>query len=321
MAANRGHRSMRGMCCAVLAAALLLRGGMWYMAHPRAVEPLEAALSVANAVETAPSAATEAADAAQDYPCMVYTPPQRRSGVLFRAEDAAELAVRDRAEVGPDTAALLTAPLELDRNADGPLVLVMHTHATEAYCDSPDYHSSDPAHSVIQVGQTLCDRLNANGIRAIHDTTVYDAEGYIDAYEHSAEGISALLAQYPSIQIVIDVHRDAVEDADGNQLALTGQLNGEDVAELLLVMGTDVSGLYHPNWQENVSFALKLQLLGQRESDGVFRPLLLRASRYNQHLTPHSILLEVGAAGNTLEQAEASAVFFADCLKELLDSV
>ena len=86
-------------------------------------------------------------------------------------------------------------------------------------------------------------------------------------------------------------------------------------------MGTDVSGLYHPNWQENVSFALKLQLLGQRESDGVFRPLLLRASRYNQHLTPHSILLEVGAAGNTLEQAEASAVFFADCLKELLDSV
>ena len=105
---------MRGMCCAVLAAALLLRGGMWYMAHPRAVEPLEAALSAANAVGTAPSAATEAADAAQDYPCMVYTPPQRRSGVQFRAEDAAELAVRDRAEVGPDTAALLTAPLELD---------------------------------------------------------------------------------------------------------------------------------------------------------------------------------------------------------------
>ena len=153
--------------------------------------------------------------------------------------------MRDRAEVGPDTAALLTAPLELDRNADKPLVLVMHTHATEAYCDSPDYHSSDPAHSVIQVGQTLCDRLNANGIRAIHDTTVYDAEGYIDAYEHSAEGISALLAQYPSIQIVIDVHRDAVEDADGNQLALTGQLNGE-MSPSCCWSGDGCLGLYHP---------------------------------------------------------------------------
>ena len=77
-----------------------------------------------------------------------------------------------------------------------------------------------------------------------------------------------------------------------------------------------------PNWQENVSFALKLQLLGQRESDGVFRPLLLRASRYNQHLTPHSILLEVGAAGNTLEQAEAlGRVFSPIAWKELLDSV
>lgn len=310
MTANKGFGSMRFMCCALLTAALLLRGGLRYASRPQeaASERTQELTAAATPVETT-----------RDYPCMAYAPP-RRIVTKFRAEDAAELAVRDRADVGLDTAALLTAPLKLNRNADEPLVLVMHTHATEAYCDAPDYHSSDPARSVIRVGQALCDRLNELGVRTIHDTTVYDAEGYLDAYEHSAEGISALLAQYPSIQIVIDVHRDAVEDAEGNQLALTGLLNGEEVAELLLVMGTDVAGLYHPNWKENVSFALKLQLLGQRGADGVFRPLLLRASRYNQHLTPHSLLLEVGAAGNTLEQAEASAVFFADCLHELLNS-
>ena len=132
--------------------------------------------------------------------------------------------------------------------------------------------------------------------------------------------IEGYLEKYPTIQMVLDVHRDSATDASGKEVALTAQYKGEQAAQLMFVMGTGASGQSHPNWRQNLSFALKLQALCEKEAPGIFRDLNLRSQRYNQHLTPHSVLVEVGSAGNTLSQALASAELLADCLTRLLTS-
>lgn len=221
-----------------------------------------------------------------------------------------------------DLDALLAAPIQFDLTASGPVVLIVHTHATEGYADTAEtnYSSYDTSRNVVRVGQAMADRLNENGISTIHDTTLNDVPGYNDAYERTAQVISGYLEEYPSIQMVIDVHRDSIADDSGAQIPLLTTLNDAPAAQMLLVMGSNISGMEHPNWEQNLSFALQLQSYCQAAAPDSFREILLRSSRYNEHLTPHSILLEVGAAGNTLDQALNSAVFFADRLAGLLQS-
>ena len=251
----------------------------------------------------------------QSYPTLFYTPPTERTSPVFSQEDSVSVLNWSGAQI--DTIALLMQPTDFTLS-EGPLVLIIHTHATEAYSETEGYRTTDTTQSVVRVGQALAERLNQNGIHTLHDTTLIDRSGYTDSYERAAEIIEAYLQEYPSIQMVIDLHRDAVTDENGTQLPLTASIGGEEAAQMLLVMGTDTAGLHHPNWQENLAFALKLQALCQQEAAGSFRDLNLRAERYNQHLTPHSILLEVGTAGNTLQQAITSAEFFADRLTELI---
>lgn len=250
------------------------------------------------------------------YPTMYYTLPTEEN----TTEEAAAVTVMNSAGVTFDLDELFARPIPLDLSADGPVILIVHTHASEAYTDAPDgeYRTDDIQYNVVRVGQAIADRLNANGIETLHDTTLNDAPGYNDAYARTAAVIARYLEEYPSIQMVIDVHRDAVADAEGNEMALTAELDGEPAAQLLLVMGTDASGQEHPNWQENLAFALKVQARCEQTASGVFRQMALRRGRYNEHLTPCSMLLEVGAAGNTLEEALRSAEFFGDCLAELL---
>ncbi len=254
---------------------------------------------------------------------MAYFPPTQLA-IAYTAADADLVGLKNRAGASFDPKELICAPTPVDFSQPGPKVLIVHSHTTEAYLDTytaiGSYHTDDGAYSVVRVGQTLCDALNSYGIAAVHDTAIYDEPDYDAAYENAAQGIAAYLEQYPTIQMVIDVHRDSVQLSDGAELALHTTLNGEDAAKLLLVMGTDYSGLEHPNWRGNLSFALKLQALCERDAAGLFRDITLRSDRYNEHLTPYSILLEVGSAGNTLAQAQTSAEFFARELALLLYS-
>ena len=126
------------------------------------------------------------------------------------------------------------------------------------------------------------------------------------------------MEEYPSIQMVIDVHRDAITDTNGEELAMRTELNGQSAAQLLFVMGTDAGGLEHPNWEGNLAFALQMQAYCTSDAPDLFRELSLRSSRYNEHLTPYSVLLEVGSAGNTLDEAIRSVEFFGTKLAELL---
>ncbi len=306
----RFQLGLRWVCFGVLLAAVALR-----MVSAVELSPAEQEKSP----EPPPAMQAETV-----FPTMYYAAPSH--GAAFTAADAEYVDIRNAAGADFDAAALITAPLRFDRTADGPLILIVHTHATEAYTAADgdeyfgNYRTTDIRYNVVRVGQALADRLNENGIPTVHDTTLNDEPGYYDAYERTAAVIAGYLEEYPSIQMVIDVHRDAVTLDDGSEMAVPCRLDGRDAAQLMLVMGTDIAGLEHPDWRSNLSMALKLQAHCERVSPGVFRQMSLRSERYNEHLTPNSILLEVGAAGNTLREAIASAEFFADRLTEVLAS-
>ena len=307
---ERFQLGLRWVCFGVLLAAVALRMVSAVELTPKAQEKSQESPPVMQA-ETV-------------FPTMYYEMPSH--GAAFTAADAALVDIRNSAGADFDAAALITASLQFDRTADGPLILIVHTHATEAYTAADgdeyfgNYRTTDVNYNVVRVGQALADRLNANGIPTLHDTTLNDEPGYYDAYERTAAVIAGYLEEYPSIQMVIDVHRDAVTLDDGSEMAVPCRLNGRDAAQLMLVMGTDIAGLEHPNWRSNLSMALKLQAHCERVAPGCFRQMSLRSERYNEHLTPNSILLEVGAAGNTLREAIVSAEFFADRLTEILSA-
>lgn len=294
-------------CAALLLAATAFRLADEAKNRQRRISDVEIATVLPQKIEE-----TEAT-----YPTLLYAPIEWTS-TDFSLSEVGE--ITNRSGKTFDAAELLAQATRFERT-DGPTVLIVHTHATEAYADCENYRSTDAERSVLRVGQVIAERLNANGIVTLHDTKQIDRMGYSESYSHAAEVIEEYLEKFPSIQMVIDVHRDAVADGDGAQLAMRTTIDGQEAAQLLLVMGTDGSGLDHPNWEENLAFALKIQALCERRSAGSMRSLTLSSNRYNQHLTAHSILLEVGAAGNSLEEAIVSAEFFADCLSELILAV
>lgn len=307
---ERFQLSVRWMCFALLLTAALLRL-LPQLTLPGTWERLR------GTPETAAPSVRE--DEEPTYPTMLYVKPDEPSPL---APSDTAVPVDNRAGVEFDAQALLSQPLPL-AVSDEPLILIVHTHATESYTGdydgAEDYHTADTDCNVVRVGQAIADRLNAAGIVTLHDKTLNDLPGYDSAYERTAQVISRYLEEYPSIRMVIDVHRDAVTATDGTELAMTAELEGAPAAQLLFVMGTDAGGLEHPNWRDNLAFALQMQALCTARAPGLFRELSLRAARYNEHLTPCSVLLEVGSAGNTLDEALRSADFFARQLIELIE--
>lgn len=225
-----------------------------------------------------------------------------------------------------DKAALLARPSTLDFSGDGPKILILHTHATEAYTQEPgweyeasgEYRTLDTNRSVVQVGRVLAETLEAHGIQVIHDEALNDYPSYNGSYAAALERIQQWLDQYPGIQMVIDIHRDAVADESGQAVALSATENGESCARLMLVVGTDQGGLSHPNWQENLANALKLQSVLAGAYPGLCRSLDLRTERFNQHMTPGSLLVEVGSNGNTLQQAMRAAQLLGEGLASMI---
>lgn len=246
--------------------------------------------------------------------------------LAFSADEADAIGIVGACSYQPDKQALLTRPSALSLAGSGPAVLIVHTHSSEAYTmeagfeypESDALRTLDERYSVIRVGDEIADILTEAGISVLHDTQPNDYPNYNGAYERMRQTIEGYLAEYPSIQMVLDIHRDAAEDADGNPVALTADVGGEACAELMLVVGTDEGGLSHPDWQENLANALKLQVLLNRSAPGLCRNLNLRTERFNQHETPGSLLVEVGASGNTLAEALRSARILGQALAVFL---
>ena len=232
-------------------------------------------------------------------------PPLQR--VSFDTKDSQLVKISNFTGYQPDIGALLTSPLSWDLTGDSPAVLILHTHATESYEGTPGYRTEDAQRNMLRVGREIADILEENGIGVIHDTTLHDQPSYNGSYSYARRTIQAYLEKYPSICMVLDVHRDALELTEAKQLNTNAQVDGQASAQLMLVMGTDAGGLYHPNWQENLAVGVKLQALLERQYPGFCRPLQLRTERFNQDLSAAGMILEVGAAGDSLEEALAAA--------------
>ena len=282
----------------------------------------------AEAEETAPQ---EAPEASEDVPSQE-APADVPAEAVQSAELPAVLASADAIPIAGgctytvDKATLLAQPSTLDFSVDGPTILILHTHASEAYTPEPGweyeessaYRTLDLSRSVVAVGKALAETLRRYGLEVIHDATVNDYPSYNDSYANALSRIEAWKAQYPSLQMVIDVHRDAVAGTDGQAYPLSATVNGAEVAQLMLVVGTDQGGLYHPNWQENLANALKLQSVLEGAYPGLCRNLNLRTERFNQHATPGSILVEFGSNGNTLSQALQSAELLGQSIASMI---
>lgn len=209
--------------------------------------------------------------------------------------------------------------LDLNLSQDGPQILIMHTHGTEAYtmADGDNYTPSDPArttdedYNMIRIGEEMKTVFQDMGLSVIHDKTLYDYPSYTGSYARSLEGIQEILEQYPTISIVLDVHRDALVDSDGTEIPVTTTLDGENAAQVMLVVGTEDAGLTHPGWEGNLALAAEIQKQMMALQPDFPRPLNLRSQRFNQHMTPGSLLVEVGTSGNTLQEAIRGARAFA----------
>lgn len=209
---------------------------------------------------------------------------------------------------------------------NSPLVLIVHTHGTESYLESgkeyysPDepFRSENKEKTVVHIGEVLKNELESLGIPVLHDETMYDKGDYSHSYINAQKGIKKILEKTPSIRFVIDLHRDSVFDSSGRNIKPLTTIEGKKCAQLMLVVGTNQGGTYHPNWQSNLTVATHLQHTMNELYPTLARPINLRTSAFNQALTKGSLILEVGSCGNTIEEAENAIKLFARSYAETI---
>lgn len=245
----------------------------------------------------------------------------------FSREDAELVELSCDWDHSLDIQELLTEELDWSlSDGEEPSVLIVHTHGTEAYtADGADtyeasdhFRTLDETRNMLCLGSLVARRLEEAGIGVVQDRNLHDYPDYNSAYPNAGASLEELLEEYPSIRLVLDLHRDAADTAYG-QMVTECSIGSERAAQLMIVVGTDRNGLSHPGWQENLSLGLKLQVLLERENPGICRPLKLSANRYNQHLGEKALLIEIGAAGNTLREAELAAEALARAVIALKD--
>lgn len=253
------------------------------------------------------------------------------------AEEAQEttiqggLSIKNETDYSPDISAILADGPRLSLPAEGPQILIIHTHGSEAYTqagldryDAEDNsRTSDTRYNIVRVGDELTKIFEEAGLKVIHDREIYDYPSYTGSYTRSGAAIEEYLEQYPDIAMVIDLHRDAL-GADGVVYKTVAEEQGVCASQVMLLVGTDASGLEHPNWQTNLSLALYLQQRVSEAHPTLMRPVSLVQQRYNQHLAPGSMIIEVGSNGNTLQEALAAIRLFgnaaAPALAELVET-
>lgn len=217
------------------------------------------------------------------------------------------------------TSEILTPNIELEHPKS---VLIYHTHTCESYTPSSlynytmtgNYRTNDSNFNMIRVGNELNKYLTQKGFNVIHDGTYHDYPSYSGSYDRSYITATDILYDN-NIELVFDIHRDAV--GEGTTYGPTVMIGDKRVAQIMFVIGTNGGGLEHPNWQENLKIAIKIQSKANELYPGLFRPIILTNSRYNQHIAKGACIIEVGATANTLEECLLSMQCLANVLEEL----
>jgi len=217
------------------------------------------------------------------------------------------------------TEEMMIPDVELNNKKD---ILIFHTHTCESYtpCEiynyemTGNYRTTDNNYNMVRVGNELQTCLEEKGFNVTHDITYHDYPAYSGSYNRSLETVQNLLYD-KTTEIVIDLHRDAV--GNGDTYGPTVKIDGQRVAQMMFVIGTDGGGLEHPNWLQNFKIAIKIQAKANEMYPGLFRPIILTNSRYNQHTAKGASIIEVGATANTLEECLLSMQCLANVLEEV----
>lgn len=232
---------------------------------------------------------------------------------VFAAEDVQDVEMYYGCTYRPELGALLEKPLDWDLSGEEPKVLILHTHTTESYTkqdepyvESSNYRTLDEHYNMLSVGDRVVQLLEESGIRVLHDRQLHDYPSYNGSYISARKSLKEWLETYPSIELVLDLHRDA-SDSGGRQLRTQAQVEGRTAAQIMLVVGTDAAGQTHDHWRDNLALALKLHVQLQRQDPGIMRPIQLRRQRFNQDMSPGALIVEIGAAGNTHPEALLAA--------------
>ena len=203
-------------------------------------------------------------------------------------------------------------------------LIIYHTHTCESYTPSEqnsyissgNFRTTDLNFTVAKVGEVLSNNLKEKGINVIHNNTLHDYPAYTGSYTRSLSTINNLLSQNPSCEMIIDLHRDALGSSSSyGPCVMIGE---EKVAQLMFVIGTDGGGLTHPDWLNNLKVAIAIQEKAEELYPGLFKPMIVRNSRYNQHVSNAAFIIEVGATGNTLEECVGSMKYLANVLNEIM---
>ena len=219
--------------------------------------------------------------------------------------------------------------LDLSIDKDKPAVLIYHTHTTETYqiLDRDFYavgsltRTNKEELNMIRVGKAICEELERAGYQAIHVTDIHD-NPYSGAYSRSRKTVEQYLKEYPSIQITLDIHRDAIHRSDGTKVAPTAEINGKKAAQIMIISGCQEEGngiTNLPDWEYNLAFAVQLQQSLEENFEGITRPLYFCPRSYNMNMTHCSLLVEMGSDANTLEEAVYSGKCLGVALADILE--
>lgn len=258
--------------------------------------------------ETQPTSEPTAEPAATSAVTPIWEPYGEAAVPVFAASDASDIQMGGNCSRSVDLPALVQQTLSWDLADSEPAVLIVHTHATESYVNNEGYQETSPyrtldeKYNMVSVGDRIAEVLESGGVKTLHDRTLHDYPNYSGSYNHSRKSIEQYLKEYPSIRMVLDIHRDSVENSAGEEIGYRLQVGEKKAAKLMLVVGTDTN-LSHPNWRENMALAAKLYAQLEKNNPGICRPINLRKERFNQDMTGGSLLVEVGASGNTHDEA------------------
>ena len=213
--------------------------------------------------------------------------------------------------------------LKPDIKIDNKNIVIFHTHSCESYTSSEKYpytqtgnfRTTDLKYTVTQVGSELENYLKKYNLNVVHDTSYHDYPSYTGSYTRSLKTVENILQTTPS-DIIIDLHRDAI--GSRADYAPTVKIGDDYAAQIMFVIGTNEGGLYHPNWNQNLKFAVKVQQKAEEMYPGLFKPMMVTKSRYNQHTGKYANIMEVGATGNTLEQCLTSMKYLSAVLNEVM---
>ncbi len=218
-----------------------------------------------------------------------------------------------------DINSLYNKPLKIKRVKNAPQILIVHTHGSESY--NPTDRNKTVEKSVVNIGREMKKIFEENNIKVIHSEKMHDLPKYNNSYNNTLKTINEMLDTYPSINIVLDIHRDAMIKDNGEVLKVVKEKEGKIASQVMFVVGTDKGGLQHDNWRENLKFAFKCQKAVNKLYPDLARPIDLREERFNQHATLGSIIIEVGTNGNTMIESVEAAKVTAQAISDVVNSL